>query len=102
MAIRKSKEENYTVKGSTLDIIKKCENALNIGGFKKINVNPTLNQITANYKTLTVVGQISITLEEKPNGVGLLVVATANTDNLFALFNSPTQKILSQFKDNLK
>lgn len=101
MAIRKSKEENFTVNGSLEDLLKKSESALVKGGFKKIKTNNVLNQITADYKTLTVIGSIIVTLHDDNDKVQISAKSTANADNIFALFSSPNQKILNQFKNNI-
>ena len=101
MAIRKNKEENFQIKGNLNDVISKCKNALEIGEFAKINVNETINQITADYKKLSVWGEIKITLTENNEKVNINVISTANSDNIFALFSSPNDKILNQFKNNL-
>lgn len=101
MAIRKSKEENFEVNGTLEDLKSKVEIALTKGEFTSININNALNQITANYKKLTVWGEISITLIENNKRVKINVVSTANTDNVFALFNSPNKVILDNFKNNL-
>lgn len=102
MAIRKSKEENYSVNGTLDEWMRKCEQALNNGGFTKITSNKLINQLTANYKKFTVWGEIIITLVEENSKVKIQVSSTANVDNLFALINSPNQKIIDQFKNNLK
>ena len=101
MAIRKSKEENFEVNGTLEDLKLKVENALKKGEFTSINTNNFLNQITANYKKLTVWGEISITLTENNGKVKIVAVSTANSDNVFALFNSPNKVILDNFKNNL-
>ncbi|MBN8694089.1 MAG: hypothetical protein J0L69_12915 [Bacteroidetes bacterium] len=101
MALRKGKDESFTVNGSTEQWISKCENALKKGGFTAVNVNRTLSQITANYKKLTVWGDITITLHDEGNKTKISAFSNANVDNLFALFSSPNKKIISQFKDNL-
>ncbi len=101
MAIRKSKEENFQINGSLTEAIQKCKTALENGDFTKINVNETINQLTANYKKFTVWGEIKITLTENNDKVNINVTSTANADNIYALFNSPNDKILNQFKNNL-
>lgn len=101
MAIRKSKEENFEVNGTLEDLKLKVENALKKGEFTSINTNNFLNQITANYKKLTVWGEISITLTENNGKVKIVAVSTANSDNVFALFSSPNKVILDNFKNNL-
>lgn len=101
MAIRKSKEENFSVNGIIEELLIKSEKALKKGGFKKINTNKLLNQITADYKTFTVIGSIIITFHDENEKVKINVKSTANADNIFALFSSPNQKILDQYKNNL-
>jgi hypothetical protein len=102
MAIRKSKQESFEVKGNIEKIKQRAENALNEGNFTSIKSNSLLNQITANYKKFTVWGEIKITLNEKNKNIKIDVVSTANSDNIFALFSSPNEKILNAFKDNFK
>jgi len=102
MAIRKSKEQQFQVKGELNEIKEKCLNALELGGFKKVETNDFLNQISAKYTKMTVVGKIEIVLSEKEKGVELNAKTTANSDNVFALFSSPNDKIMSAFKENLK
>lgn len=46
-------------------------------------------------------GEIIITLLEDGDNIKINAKSTANTDNLFALFSSPNQKILDQFKNNI-
>lgn len=101
MAIRKSKEENFEVNGTIEDWKTKVEKALEIGEFTSIKSNNILNQINANYKKLTVWGEISVTLTENNGKVKINAVSTANSDNVFALFNSPNKVILDNFKNNL-
>ncbi|MBV8254837.1 MAG: hypothetical protein JO154_19710 [Chitinophaga sp.] len=101
MAIRKSKEENFIVHGKLPDLMQRIENALSAGGFTQIKVNPILNQLTGDYKKFTVYGEIMITLQEEGEKVKVHAKSVANADNIFALFSSPNQKILNQFKNNL-
>ncbi len=51
---------------------------------------------------MTVVGKIEIVLSEKEKGIEINVKTTANSDNIFALFSSPNDKIMNAFKENLK
>jgi len=75
---------------------------LELGGFKKIEKNDFLNQISAKYTKMTVVGKIEIILSQNEKGVEISVKTTANSDNVFALFSSPNDKIMNAFKNNLK
>jgi hypothetical protein len=49
---------------------------------------------------LTVWGEIIVTLSPEADNVKINAKSTANADNIFALFSSPNQKILDQFKNN--
>jgi hypothetical protein len=101
MAIRKSKEENFAVKGNAEEWLTKAEQALLKGGFTNIRTIEILNQITGDYKKLTVWGEIIITLLPDADNLKINTKSTANVDNIFALFSSPNQKILDEFKSNL-
>jgi len=61
MAVRKSKEEFFSVKGNTEEWLKKSEQALLKGDFTNVKINKIINQITGNYKKLTVWGEIIVT-----------------------------------------
>lgn len=102
MAIRRSKEESYSVSGTTEDWVSKAEQALHNGGFSNVLVNRTLNQLTADFKKFTVWGELIVTLYPEGEQVRIHAKSTANADNIFALFSSPNQKILDQFKNNLR
>ena len=62
MAVRKSSEETLTVTGNVDEWIQKSIQALTVGGFSNIIPNSQLRQITADYKKLTVWGEIIVTL----------------------------------------
>ncbi|MGK0448262.1 MAG: hypothetical protein ACJA2M_002048 [Polaribacter sp.] len=102
MAIRKSKEQKFQVNGEINDVKNKCTNSLELGGFKKIETNDFLNQISAKYTKMTVVGKIEIGLAENDKGIEINLKTTANSDNIFAVFLSPNDKIMNAFKENLK
>ncbi len=102
MAIRKSKVENFHINSDLPTTRKNVISALNSGGFTSIKENDVINEFRADYKKLTMYGSIAITLTAVVNGVDLRIEATANVDNVYALFSSPIQKILTAFKDNLK
>lgn len=101
MGIRKSKEETFSVKGEIEDWLTKSEKALHRGGFTNIKTNTILNQLTADYKKMTVWGQIIVTFLPEGETIKINAQSTANVDNIFALFSSPTQKILDNYKINL-
>jgi len=92
MAVRKGKEETFSVKGNTEEWLTKAEQALHKGGFANVKTNKLLNQITGYYKKLTVWGEIIVTLSPEADNVKINAKSTANADNIFALFSSPNQK----------
>jgi hypothetical protein len=102
MAIRKSYKEDIFVNKDLNNTMKLCENALEAGNFTMIKKNNTLNQLTANYKKLTVWGEITISLSPKDKGTKIAIDCMAHVDNVFALFKSPGKTILEKFKDNLE
>ena len=101
MAIRNSGEEKFLVNGEINEIKRMVSSALSRGGFSSIMENKLLNQFTADYKKMTIWGKIIITLYEENDKVAITAKSTANVDNIYALFSSPTQKILDKFKANL-
>ena len=100
MAIRKSKEKKLQVQDTLENIREKSLSALTQGGFKKIENNDNLNQITARFNNFFVVGNIEIMFVKNDNGVDINLKSTANADNIFALFSSPNDKIMKSFTDN--
>ncbi len=101
MAIRNSKKERYKVKGSVEFVRISILKALKSGGFTNVKEIGFVNQITASYKTMTVWGSISLIMFEEGEFVIIDAEATANIDNIYALFSSPTKKILAKFKQGL-
>ena len=100
MAIRKSKEKKIQVQGTIEQVKEKSISALNIGGFKNIDCNDSLNQITAKFNNFFVVGKIEVLLSKTNNGIDINLKSTANADNIFALFSSPNDKIMKSFTEN--
>ena len=100
MAIRKSKEETFWVKGTSEELLTKSEKALNKGGFTNIKVNNLLNLLTGDYKKLMLWGEIIVNLLPEGENLKINVKSTANVDNIFAFFSSPNQKIIDKFKTN--
>ena len=100
MAIRKSKEKKIQVQGTIEQVKEKSISALNIGGFKNIDCNDSLNQITAKFNNFFVVGKIEVLISITDNGIDINLKSTANADNIFALFSSPNDKIMKTFTEN--
>lgn len=62
MAIRKSKEKSLQFSGKLDEAKKRTVSALEEGGFKKIKINESLNQINAEFNNFFVVGSIDVAL----------------------------------------
>jgi hypothetical protein len=101
MAIRKSNEETFLVAGHPEQVIDLCAFALKGNGFTQVVVNPRLGQLEAKLHKLSIWGEILITLFPDGNNTKIVTKTTANVDNVFALFSSPTKKIIDAFKAGL-
>jgi hypothetical protein len=100
---KKEKEENFLVNGNVEELLTNIELALHRGKFTNIKINKLLNQVTGDYKKLTVYGGIIITILPQNGNVKLInTKVVAATDNIYALFNCPRQKILDQFMINMQ
>lgn len=101
MAVRKDVDESFVVNGKREDWMKKCEEALVNNGFKDVKLSAALFQIEANYKKATTWGVIQITLHPEGENTKIMAKATANVDNVFALFKSPGKTIIEAFKKGI-
>jgi len=101
MAIRRSVEEVLVVDGVRNQWVSRCEQALRSGGFGGVKVNTALNQVEGVYHKFFVWGEIVVTLLPEGGNTKIVAKATANVDNIWALFSSPTKKILQTFKAGL-
>ncbi len=102
MAIRKSTEEDFEIAENVEALLKSCTGALEAGGFKNIKVQELTSTMQADYKRFPACGEVSITLFRlADNRTKISVKATANYDNIYALFSSPNQKIIRAFRDAL-
>ena len=102
MAIRASKEKSLQFNGSLDEAKIKCKSALEAGGFKKIEQNDNLNLMNAKFNNFFVVGSIEIGFSTTDHGITILLKSTANSDNIFALFSSPNDRIVRAFIENFK
>jgi len=57
--------------------------------------------MTANFKKLTVWGNIIITLLQEGDNVKIVINSGAYADNIFTLFFDPNKKIADRFRNNL-
>ena len=78
-----------------------CRSALERGQFGSIEFNASTYQFEATFRAFTTWGGIKVTLLPHTSGTECRLAAWANCDNVYALFSSPTQKILGAFKSNL-
>lgn len=102
MAIRKSIKETLVVDGAREDWFEHSRLALERSGFSKIEVVQPLSQLQAAYRKLTLWGTLQVTLlPEGDDGTRIELDATGNVDNLYAIFRSPSRKILDTFKAEL-
>jgi hypothetical protein len=101
MAVRKTYEDTFVVSGEREQWLVRCKQALVDGGFSKVQPNEELGQIKADFKKMTVWGTIEITLFPDGENTKVVAKATANVDNVYALFSSPGKTILNAFKENL-
>lgn len=101
MAVRKSVEETIVVDGPRDKWLARCKDSLQKAGFGAVKANPALNQVEGTFRKFSVWGEILITLTPEGQNTKIVAKSTANVDNIFALFSSPTKKILAAFKDNL-
>lgn len=101
MAVRKSLEDRVVMQGERAQLLARCHQALTDGGFKKVTINETLFQLSGIYRQFTASGRLDVTLTPTSGGTEVVMRATGNVDNIFALFSSPNQKILQAFKGNL-
>lgn len=101
MAVRRAVEEVFAVEGDRETWLQVCEDALEEAGFSDLEVNRRLCRIEGSYRSFTTVGDIVVTLTPEGQYVRITAKATANVDNVFALFSSPGQKILDRFLDEM-
>jgi hypothetical protein len=102
MAIRKTVEEEIVVSGSREDWLDKCTSTLEKNGFTQIIKSKALYQIEANYKKFTIWGSIQVALMPVGSDTKIKATATANVDNIYALFKSPGKTVLAKFKEGLQ
>jgi hypothetical protein len=98
MTIHRSAEETLDVAGPLEGWLPRCKQALEATGFERVQVADILQQITGEYRTFTVSGEIEITLRPNGNDTTIAVKATADVNRLLAMLHNPTKAILAKFK----
>jgi len=101
MPVRRSHQEVFTVSGPLDAWLPRCKQALEATGFSHVRVSDILHQITGQYRTWTVCGEIEITVHPSGDQTRIDVEAVAAGHHVFALFRSPTKRILAEFKRGL-
>lgn len=100
MAIRKSMEETLVVAGERDEWLTRSAKGLMTAGFKDVETNTVLGQVTGTYRNFSTRGELTITAvpAAQSGHTQLTLRSTAAVDNLYALFVSPNKKILSAAK----
>lgn len=101
LAVRRSKSETLVVDGTRDEWFERSRVALERGGFSKIKAVRALKQLHGAYRKLSVWGTLDVTLLPDGESTRIQLVATGNVDNVYALFRSPSKKILDEFKSEL-
>ena len=102
MGIRKSVEETVVLNGTGAYWGPRCVTAMQAAGFTVSVVNEAAGRVEGKFRTATVWGELVVTL--LPAGAEATQVtakASANADNIYAVFRSPGRKILEDFKSAL-
>ena len=102
MPVRKSMEEVLVLDGTRADVALQCMASLSKKPFKNPTHNTVVHQLSAKYGTMSVSGNIAVTLH--PEGemrTRVVAVSTAAADNVWALLKSPNKEILGSFKEGL-
>lgn len=99
MAFHKSLEETVVLNGAGAYWGPKCVTAMQVAGFTVTVVNEAAGRVEGTFKKATVWGKLVVTLiPAGPSATQLTAKATANVDNIYAVFGSPGRKILEEFK----
>lgn len=101
MAVRKSVTESVVVAGERDLWLDKSRKAFQRAGFRDVKADAALYQVAGKMRRATIAGSLQVTLLPDPAGTRIDMRATANTDNIYALFRSPTTALLQRFKDHL-
>src|SRR5438270_475220 len=104
MAIRKTVEETLVVDGKREDWLGKCAGAMRDQDFTRISESQSLYEVTADYKKWRPGagwGTLAVTLHPEGERTRMVLRATANVDNIWALFRSPGRQIIDRFKAGL-
>ena len=102
MALHKSLEESVVLNGTGAYWGPRCVTAMQVAGFAVTQVNEAAGRVEGTFKKATVWGKLVVTLlPAGPSATQITAKATANVDNVYAVFRSPGRKILEEFKTAL-
>jgi hypothetical protein len=95
---RKSRDASLVVEGERSVWLGRAGDAMERAGFDDIDVNETLGLVTGRYHHLFAWGKLEVTLRPATGGTEVHMHATAN---VYALFVSPTGKMIEAFEKEL-
>jgi len=101
IGLKKRNERNLTFMGDSGHWFEECLLAIERGGFSNIQDDKASMSIKADYHKFTVWGNIEITLSQSDNDTTVNAIASAKSDNIYAMAQDPSEKILLAFKNNL-
>jgi hypothetical protein len=101
MAMRKSYTESLSVKGAPDDWFPRCVAALSGSPFLLTEQQPSLRSMSGRYRALTRTGAITVNLHPQGEDTRIEVSVAAAVDNIYAVFSSPGQRILQDFRSRL-
>jgi len=95
--------EELVLEGTREQWLDLCTQALINSGFKKVEANNSLGQVSGNFKPIigTLYGEIKVSLLPEGNYTKIRIEALANVDNEYALAKSPGARLIAKFKEAL-
>jgi hypothetical protein len=100
MPVTRKYVETLKVEGTCADWFERCFIALENGRFGNIRDDDESFIIDADYKGVTIHGDIRLLLTQERDQVDIEIRISAAVDNIWAL-RDPLQRILVAFKENL-
>jgi hypothetical protein len=94
-------ESQLIFKESREHVFEESLSAIEKGGFSNISNNKAEMKITADYRKFTVWGKIEITLIQSNDGTCVNIKSYAKKDNIYAIAQDPSEKILLAFKKQI-
>ncbi len=101
MPVNKIRHEVIRARGKCDDWFDACVDALKRGRFGNLRADDESYIIDADYKGLTIHGDIRLLITEERDVVEIEVLITAAVDNIYAAFRDPLQRIWNAFRQQL-